>query len=151
MGYEYEKDGSPLEQNHEAGDGTLVHRMPKQPCDVSDEGLRKVGLAKGRLRGACEGTQNLCYGFIFEEDPTGEEFGPMRDQPTVKWGDDLDAVLPAIVQKLPPKLLIDMLKQYNGYYNKANAEPWLGPRASWQARLQIVQSELNRRGIYRRF
>ena len=148
MGYEHEKDGSPLDQNYEEDMGILVHKMPKQLCEVSNEDLHKVGLARGRLRGACEGTQNLCYGFVFEEDPTGSEFGPMKDQPTVMFGEDLDVVLPAVVQKLPSDLLIKMKTQYRGYYNRADADSWLGPRSAWDAREQIILTELNRRGIH---
>lgn len=148
MGYENEK-GEPIPgQEIYLVDNNIAQKVPKQDFDVSNEDLKKIGLARGRLRGACEGPQNLCYGFVFEEDQTGEEFGPMKDQPTVKFGEELDIVLPVIVQKLPSKLLFDIMKQYRYYYDKADTAPWLGTCASWSSRLQIILSELNRRGIH---
>lgn len=126
----------------------LVHRVPKQSIDVSDEDLRKIGLAKGRLKGACEDKPStLCYGFIFEEDPSGTEIGPAKG-PGVEFTDDIDTILPVVIKKLPDRLLIQLLTQYRGLARRADADPWLGTSEQWWSRVKFINLELSSRGVH---
>jgi len=128
--------------------GVIVHRAPTQPLEVTDDELRRIGLVRGRMKGACEDKPGtLCYGFVFEEDPNGTEIGPAKG-PGFVFTTDIDAVLSAVVPKLPPQLLIQMLREYKELAQRAGADPWLGSGDEWWARIKLINLELNKRGIY---
>ncbi len=130
------------------GIGVLVHRAPTQSVDLTDDELRLIGLARGRMKGACEDRPgNLCYGFVFEEDPGGKEIG-LASEIGVVFGSDIDAVLPAIVKKLNPQLLITLLTDYRARARRASADPWIGTTEEWSNRVKVINLELASRGIH---
>jgi len=121
-------------------------RPPRDPHD---------GLVRGRWKNACSGTANICYGFVFEPDPNGPEWGqPPNDPPPpgapniqFEWTDELDVYLPNQIRIATPQQLQKMRAEFWFNEQRAGGDPWIGPSEEWQRRRLLVEAELRKRGL----
>jgi len=125
-------------------------KFPKPGTNASENQVFGEEMVSGRWKSACEGAPpaTLCYGFVFEENPSGPDMCPRSDlQPKHGDTDQLDIELPGIIREASVEALQEARKEYYWDEQRARGDRWIGPPREWRRRREMVEEELRRRGV----